>query len=121
MSKSEIFTPKQIKEEQTQGLPPLELNENLNKSAAIKCNDMVTRNYWGHDSPDGKKPWDFIKPFTQYKEAGENLAKSLSSAKIATDAWMNSETHKANLLKPTFTDVGYAVCGDHIVQHFIAK
>lgn len=102
------------------GLKPLELNEDLNASASDKCNDMLEKKYWDHTSPDGTEPWDFIKVHTNYKEAGENLATDSYSSRKTVNMWMNSKTHRENILKNTYTDVGFGVCGKHVVQHFIA-
>jgi uncharacterized protein YkwD len=34
------------------------------------------------------------------------------------EAWMDSPTHKANILNPEFTEVGIAEAGDYRVQLF---
>src|SRR5262245_27999830 len=39
------------------GLGGLHLNDKLNQAAQAKANDMVARNYWSHDTPDGNPPW----------------------------------------------------------------
>lgn len=93
-----------------QGLSPLVFNSILSEAAAKKAEDMFANGYWAHNSPAGKTPWDFITSsgYT-YAVAGENLAKNFTDSKGVVDAWMSSPTHKENLLKPTYKDVGYAV------------
>lgn len=103
------------------GLKPLALNENLNKSASVKCTDMIEKSYWAHTSPDGRNSWDFIKPYTEYKATGENLAIGNLSSESAVRNWMNSKTHREAILNTSYTDVGFAICGQHVVQHFITK
>lgn len=103
------------------GLKPLVLNESLIKSATDKCQDMKNRNYFDHKSPDGQEPWVFIEKYMKYKEAGENLAQSTGSSVNTVNSWMDSPTHKENILKASYTDVGYGICGSYVVQHFIAK
>lgn len=95
---------------QDAGLSALQLNTTLSQAAAAKAADMFANNYWAHNSPSGKTPWDFINASGyRYTLAGENLAKNFQSSDGVVDAWMNSETHKANLLKAGYNDVGFAV------------
>lgn len=92
------------------GLVPLSLNSELANAAAGKAEDMFTNNYWAHISPSGVTPWDFIRGAGyNYSYAGENLARGYDSAKDAMNAWMTSPEHKANILSPNYTDVGFAV------------
>lgn len=95
---------------QQNGLPPLQLNQNLSEAALNKANNMFSEDYWAHDSPDGKTPWDFIKAAGyNYVYAGENLARGFTTAQSVVDAWMASPEHRANMLSPNYTNVGYAV------------
>jgi len=92
------------------GLQPLTLNEKLNAAAAAKAANMFQNNYWAHFGPHGESPWDFIKQANyQYEYAGENLAKNFLFSQNVVDAWMNSPTHRENMLRKEYTDVGYAV------------
>jgi hypothetical protein len=84
-------------------------NEKLSRAAEEKAKDMFANNYWSHYSPIGKTPWDFI--ITQdykYDFAGENLAKNFLFSNNVIDAWMNSPTHRQNILRREFTEVGFA-------------
>lgn len=95
---------------QTVGLPPLAINEELSKAAASKARDMFSKNYWAHNSPDGRTPWDFIiESGYTYTVAGENLAKNFSDSTGVVAAWMASPSHRDNLLKPSYRDIGFAV------------
>lgn len=104
-------------------LPALTLSTELNKSAADKCQDEITLGYYAHVSPAGKQWYDFIKPYTYYQTAGENLADGTYTASSLEQAWMASPEHKANILSPQFTQIGIAVCKNgtlqDIVEHFI--
>lgn len=88
----------------------LVLNDHLNKAAQTKAEDMATRNYWNHQTPDGRAPWDFIEQ-TGYKfqKAGENLAYGFSTSTTTIVGWMNSESHKNNMLDNAFTDAGFGI------------
>jgi hypothetical protein len=92
------------------GLSPLTLNTTLSVAAANKAADMFAKNYWAHNSPTGTTPWDFITGAGyQYTVAGENLAKNFSDSQGVVDAWMASPSHRENLLKDGYRDVGFAV------------
>lgn len=92
------------------GLGPLVLNQQLSQAAAGKARDMLTQNYWSHNSPDGKTPWIFIKDAGyNYISAGENLARGYTSAPDIVNAWMASPEHRKNQLSADFKDVGFAV------------
>ncbi len=90
------------------GQKDLTLNAKLNTAAQNKANDMVARNYWSHETPDGQQPWLFIKETGYlYNTAGENLAYGFSTSKNVIYGWMNSQTHKDVLLSSVFTEVGF--------------
>lgn len=92
------------------GLPVLTLNSELSAAAAAKAADMFSKNYWSHVGPDGETPWDFIvNSGYKYTVAGENLAKNFSTSQAVVDAWMNSSSHRENLLKSSYRDIGFAV------------
>lgn len=95
---------------QEAGLGSLSPNDKLSQAAAGKAADMFAKNYWAHTSPDGKLPWDFIVGAGyKYTVAGENLAKNFNDSKGVVDAWMASSSHRENLLKGAYHDIGFAV------------
>ena len=102
------------------GLPLFKVDERLNRSAKAKCDDMEKKGYWGHKSPDGITPWYWIKKEGYiYQRAGENLATDWWSNVEVMKAWMNSKTHKKNILNPVFLDIGVGECGENTkVVHF---
>lgn len=88
--------------------PNLKLNESLSSAAQAKANDMAMKNYWSHYTPTGEAPWKFIdKTGYAYSKAGENLAYGFATSNETVNGWMNSPTHKANMLDNTFTEVGF--------------
>lgn len=94
-----------------QGLPPLKYNNTLAEAARNKAQDMFTYNYWAHYRPgDGTAPWDFIKKagYT-YEYAGENLAQGFLFSDMVVNGWMGSSTHRANILRPEYDEIGFAV------------
>ena len=92
------------------GLAPLSENSVLSSAALAKGNDMISKGYWAHFAPDGTSPWSFFSSFGyKYRYAGENLARDFSSASTAVDAWMNSPTHKENILNANYREIGIGV------------
>lgn len=92
------------------GLPPLTLNANLSKAAELKAANMYAENYWAHFSPSGKDPWGFILGSGyKFSYAGENLARNFYQSDEVVRAWMNSPTHRDNIINSKYTDIGIAV------------
>ncbi len=88
-------------------LPELTENEILNQAAQLKAEDMAIKGYFAHNTPEGFSPWYwFTKAGYSYKKAGENLAVNFDDSEKVVDAWMNSPTHKANIVKDGYTEIG---------------
>jgi hypothetical protein len=86
----------------------LQLNDKLTAAAQAKANDMATRNYWAHYTPDGTPPWAFFEGAGYaYQKAGENLAYGFISSNDTVAGWMNSPSHRENLLDNAFQEVGF--------------
>ena len=90
--------------------PPLKENTLLDQAAQMKAEDMATKGYFAHTSPEGKSPWYW---FTQvgyhYSAAGENLAVNFFESEDVAQAWMNSPSHRANIVKKDYTEIGIGV------------
>ena len=93
-----------------QNLPELRENEVLNKAAQLKAEDMAAKSYFAHTSPEGLTPWHWLSVAGySYSYAGENLAVNFVDSEDVTEAWMNSPTHKANIIHGAYTEVGTGV------------
>lgn len=103
------------KERTQAGLPPLQYNNKLAAAAANKGQNMFAHNYWAHYGPDGATPWDFILGAGyQYQYAGENLAKDFLISDEVVKAWMDSPTHRDNIMKKEYNEIGFAVMNGSI-------
>lgn len=92
------------------GIASLTLNDTLSQAALAKANDMFADQYWAHFSPSGKSPWDFISGSGyRYTVAGENLARDFLHTDEMVRAWMNSPTHRDNIVNAKYQDIGIAV------------
>lgn len=86
---------------------PLIRSSLLDQAAKLKAEDMVKNSYFAHYSPDGVTPWHWFQEVGYtYAYAGENLAVHFNDSKMVVDAWMNSPTHKANIIKNEYTEIG---------------
>ena len=105
------------------------LSENalLDAAAQSKADDMARNGYFSHVGPDGKEPWAWISGAGYvYKYAGENLAVRFDNSSDVVNAWMASPTHRANIVKSNYTEIGIGVAqGNYegspatfIVQYF---
>ena len=107
------------------GVAPLVMDENVQKSAQLKADDMVAKGYRQH-----------IIPGTQYTLSKEmaywiNKSCSKSSENISwrTDnipgtsqdvfnGWMSSKPHREAIQDPKYTKTGIGTHKDIAVQHF---
>ena len=91
------------------GLPNLQVSPLLQAAAQDKANDMATKGYFAHTSPQGLTPWYWFQQVGYgFDYAGENLAVNFSDSQDVTTAWMNSPEHRANILSGDFTQIGIA-------------
>lgn len=89
-------------------LVTLNTNNILGAAAQSKTDDMQLRHYFAHVDPDGHYIWDKIVAlgYTPYLQLGENLAIEFYDTDSLVSAWMNSPTHRENLLNQGFKDQG---------------
>ena len=91
------------------GLPKLSADATLFKVARLKAQDMVKNSYFSHSSPTYGSPFKMMKTYgISYKVAGENIAGN-PSLQDAVKAWMNSATHKQNILSNSYNYIGIGV------------
>ena len=92
------------------GLAPLKTNSLLLQAAAAKANYMFAKDYWAHNGPNGTTPWFFFKQAGyNYRYAGENLARDFNQSDSVVVAWMNSPTHRDNIISDHYDEIGVAV------------
>jgi uncharacterized protein YkwD len=113
------------------GLPPLQADETLALAARHHALEMVTLNYFSHQSPTSENatpPQRVARAGSPFISVGENIAKMppmqlVSLAGETVDGWMNSPGHRANILQTSYTHVGYGTAQDsqgftYVVQNF---
>lgn len=102
----------------SQGLNPLSVNARLTQAAVNKATDMLQKQYFNHTSPDGKIFSEWIKEVGyKYFYVGENLAIDFQDEKNLFQAWLNSPTHLANIIKPQYQEIGLATIAGKYKNH----
>lgn len=82
-----------------EGLNPLVMDEELLEAAMLRAAECSL--YYRHDRPDGT---ECITAST--KMSGENIAMLQTSADTVMTSWMNSEGHRANILRASYQSIG---------------
>lgn len=97
------------------GLSALIVNKTLTDIAIYHSNDQITSDYMGHVSPSGETIEDRFKLFGWIGSFGENICRIKGSNMVesisnrAILSLMASDTHKGQILSPTYTDIGIGV------------
>ena len=106
------------------GLKPLALHTGISHLARVKAYDIITENYFNHESPTYGSIYDMLrKADIPFVRAGENLAKG-SHCDVIHCRLMNSSGHRRNILRPHFSTAGMAALskkpsGLVVVQVFV--
>lgn len=86
---------------------PLRRSAVLDEAATRKAEHMAAQGYFAHYSPEGVSPWHWFDTVDySYAHAGENLAIHFSDSGEVVEAWMDSPTHRANIVNNNFTEIG---------------
>lgn len=90
-------------------VPTLKYSPVLQQAAQLKANDMASKGYFSHNSPEGVTPWHWFREADyDFIYAGENLAVNFVDSAPVHTAWMNSQGHRDNILNGNFTEIGIA-------------
>ena len=94
-------------ERKESAVAPLVRNDVLDRAAAFKAKHMAANNYFSHYSPEGVSPWHwFNEAGYVYAHAGENLAIHFTDSSEVVTAWMQSPTHRANMVASKYREIG---------------
>jgi uncharacterized protein YkwD len=92
------------------GFSGLKESQVLNQAAFLKAQDMLNNDYFSHNSPQGVTPWHWFETAGyNYKYAGENLAIGFIESTDVNRAWLDSPSHRQNILNPSYKEIGIAV------------
>ncbi len=98
----------------SRGLQLLNPNPVLNSIARSRSQDMLSRNYFSHYTPEGKNIFNIlVENGIMYACGAENLSQasptSWGSPEAVVNSWMSSSRHRANMLNPHFGQLGLGV------------
>ena len=99
------------------GVAQLTVSPKLVSAETGHVDDMLTHRYLGHRGTDGSLPAvraqraGFLRHYRSFA-VGENLATGQTGAATpqkVVNAWMNSPTHRRNVIDPRFRQIGTVV------------
>ena len=85
------------------GVGALHMDPRLQEAAMLRAAECAVN--FSHTRPDGSSCFTAVSHVASYAFA-ENIAAGSSTAAAATDQWMNSSGHRANMLSSRYTSMG---------------
>jgi len=86
-------------ERSRRGLQALGIDYNLRAAAYIRAQEMLQK--FSHTRPNGSK-WNTVSKLAY----GENIARGQRSVDKVMAAWMSSQGHRQNILRPGYGSIG---------------
>lgn len=100
----------------SKGLSKFCVHPILQKAARAHSQDMINKDYFSHTSPSGEtfsarlKRYGYTPVSGRFWTVGENIAynskTNVASADAVHSQWMNSTSHRANILNGKFKQIG---------------
>jgi uncharacterized protein YkwD len=90
-------------------VPPLNESPALMEGAQLHSQDMARLDQMSHDIPGVSLfslPDRAAYVHYSYQLLGENIAYNQADAASVVASWMDSPSHRENMLNPSFTDIG---------------
>ena len=103
-----------------ENIPPVSLNKTVTSAAQVRAEE-ATKSF-SHTRPNGTKCFTALaEADIAYTAAGENLAGKIKTPEKVVDAWMNSPSHRKNIMNPNYSQigVGYVSSGNYWSQFFV--
>jgi stress response protein SCP2 len=89
------------------GLRPLTVDARLAAAAQAHSADMVRRDFFAHENPNGEQVWHrAVAAGYAYRKVAENIAAGQRTAEEVVRGWMESPGHRANILDRELTQIG---------------
>ncbi len=92
-----------------EGLPALEKREDVCALADIRAQELTES--FSHTRPDGRSCFSIFSDYNvnDWSTIGENIAYGQSSPTAVMNSWMNSKSHRENIMNEDFTGIGIGV------------
>lgn len=101
--------PRQCGAQRFPAVPPLRWNDDLGQAALRHSRDMASHRTFSHKGSDGSDVGLRARGSGYgWRGIGENISFGQRSAAEAVAGWIDSPGHCANLMNPTFTEMGAA-------------
>ncbi len=98
---------------------PLRIDERLNLAAQKHAEDMLRRNYFSHNSPEGQDAGDrAYDAGYRWQRIGENIAWGQPTPESVVESWQKSPGHCANMMDAHYVNMGLGRAGAYWVQVF---
>lgn len=94
-------------ERQKAGLSLLRYNTTLEAGAKQRSIEIIT--HFSHTRPDGSRFFTVFGADFTYRNVGENLGSGYRTPEQVVNAWMNSTSHRANILNEKFEELSVAI------------
>lgn len=106
-------------ERRREHLQPLKLASDLNRYAQVRAKEITRR--FSHTRPNGTSCFTAVA--RPYRMVGENIAAGQRSSREVVEAWMNSPSHRENIMNPKFRElgVGYLYMPNLKYKHYWAQ
>lgn len=99
---------------------PLVWNRDVAEVAQAHSLDMLQRDFFAHENPDGASPLDrLIAASITYARAAENIAWGYPSAEAVLAGWLDSPGHRANIENCDLTEHGVGLVETHWTHLFV--
>ncbi len=100
------------------GLPALNANQAINAVAQYRSQDMIDRDYFSHQTPEGKNISNILQEFgVMFAACGENIQyaspPSWANPELFFNSWMDSDLHRANILSGNFSQIGIGISNNN--------
>ncbi|QDU29087.1 Cysteine-rich secretory protein family protein [Anatilimnocola aggregata] len=99
------------KEREEADFEPLSLNAKLTKAAQSYAEYLAKSGEFSHTAKGTMRSRVEDEGYDA-NEVGENIAKGQAAASDVVKGWMESETHKGNILSEEFSEVGFGFATD---------
>jgi len=87
------------------GLSALTVNTKASQAAQVRAAEQARS--FSHTRPNGTSCFTALREAgVSYRSAGENIAYGQRTPQAVVSAWMNSSSHRANILGRQFTQIG---------------
>jgi hypothetical protein len=99
------------------GCPKLKWDDRIAVVAQRHSRDMVSRDFFNHNNPDGKDPFDRLEEANLgFSRAAENIAFGIETGKELFEIWLRNPSHRRHMLDCRFTRHGVGRAGGHWTQ-----